>query len=279
MYFSFAKLNNRTFLSVLLQLLRIIKSESVEYINGALVIYNLTISSKDDATKLSAYSNQSAVAFINPSLIPMTPEVLQHFNQTVKLACQDGFLPEFHILPQYKVALFHSCQTIGITIDPAVSYKLKEFAITGSNITALPKNLKLLTKLTNLHFGKTLIEHIDMDELTGLLHLNELKLYGNRIITLKSFTNSPIHMPKLEAFDVRNNQLSQLSFTSWNATLIGWMELGGNRLQTVLLLPDSFPKLRRIDLKDNPLDCHWKSAMIRAMREREVQFLENSSCI
>ncbi|EDS30219.1 conserved hypothetical protein [Culex quinquefasciatus] len=180
---------------------------------------------KDDATKLSAYSNQSAVAFINPSLIPMTPEVLQHFNQTVKLACQDGFLPEFHILPQYQVALFHSCQTIGITIDPAI------------------------------------------------------KLYGNRIITLKSFTNSPIHMPKLEAFDVRNNQLSQLSFTSWNATLIGWMELGGNRLQTVLLLPDSFPKLRRIDLKDNPLDCHWKSAMIRAMREREVQFLENSSCI
>lgn len=122
MYFSFAKLNNRTFLSVL-QLLKIIKSESVEYINGALVIYNLTISSKDDATKLSAYSNQSAVAFINPSLIPMTPEVLQHFNQTVKLACQDGFLPEFHILPQYQVALFHSCQTIGITIDPAVSYK------------------------------------------------------------------------------------------------------------------------------------------------------------
>ncbi|XP_052564711.1 leucine-rich repeat-containing protein 39-like [Culex pipiens pallens] len=264
-------------LTIIICLFKFISTENVENEDGNFLIFNLNITS-ENSEQLSRFSNYTTIGFLNSSLPPLTEQNLQHLAQTVNFACRDGTLKVFEILPRFKELQFHSCQTTNITIKSDRSYELNALAIVDNNITELPENLGLLTKLERLYGAETLIEHVEMDELSKLVNLKQLYLIDSRIKTISSASQSLIVMPSLKDLKLSGNQLAMVSLAKWDAPLVEKISVRNNQLQIVMLMPFNFPKLKELDLSNNPLDCFWRRNLKQAMDERKVELWENTIC-
>ncbi|XP_038107241.1 plant intracellular Ras-group-related LRR protein 3 [Culex quinquefasciatus] len=270
-------MNQACCITVIISLIKFISTETVEYEDGNILIFNLNITS-ENSKKLSRFSNYTTIGFLNSSLPPLTEQNLQHLARTVNFACRDGILEVFEILPRFKEVQFHSCQTTNITIKPDRSYELNALAIVDNNNTELPKNLGLLTKLERLYVAETLIEHVEMDVLSKLVNLKQLYLIDSRIKTISSVSHSLVVMPSLKDLNLSGNKLAMVSLAKWDEPSVEKISVRNNQLQIVMMMPFNFPKLKELDLSNNPLDCFWRRNLKQAMDERKVELWENTIC-
>ncbi|EAT44245.1 AAEL004360-PA [Aedes aegypti] len=213
-------------------------------------LHNVTIQSDKDL-QMVEFPKVQQIGFLNGSI--------PHFSHLMNLGLfKAGVLRIFArgtkisrlTLPNTIEQLYFRDNDITIVdIEPKTKYSMKYLRIHINHLRDV-SNLRSLTNLIELNLCDNLIEHVSFDTFSGMTHLKQLVLCGNRIKTISTTLNiNPWYFPRLGNFSLRDNLLTRLD---------------------VRLISERFTLLKILDLEHNSLDCETYQQLLKLVHQRKI---------
>uniref|UniRef100_A0A182PQG8 Leucine-rich immune protein (Short) n=1 Tax=Anopheles epiroticus TaxID=199890 RepID=A0A182PQG8_9DIPT len=144
-------------------------------------------------------------------------------------------------------------------------YSMLTLHLSSNKLKELPA-LDRFVRLMTLALDNNLLTAIDMATFSSMKALRVLTLAHNRLVTVSSPPDTPIHLQKLGRLSFAGNQLALLDIRNWEFDSLRELNLTGNGLTRLEGNLAQFPALKALEIAGNRWYCEWL-LMVRAEQE------------
>ncbi|XP_055537037.1 leucine-rich repeat-containing protein 47-like [Wyeomyia smithii] len=154
--------------------------------------------------------------------------------------------------------------TIPIEIGQLTSLKVLD--LSGNRIESMPAELNQLKQLTTINFSANKLKHVDLSQLENLtvcnLAANELEEFP------LFFCGKDVH--HLSEVILEKNNIKDISSSLTNQAGLKLLNVADNKIELVPKFLIKCPKLKEINLKDNPLKDKRLKKLVEQCRSKQV---------
>lgn len=126
--------------------------------------------------------------------------------------------------------------------------------LNNNKISQFPQ-IKHFPRIELISLSHNKITNIDMEDVSGMKHLNTLHLRGNQILHLEA--SAKICLPSLEDLNIDHNRLRDLDISKWDVPILNALNVNDNQLRTIKDFESLSDALMFFNATNNPWDCEW----------------------